>query len=642
MPRPCVYPRTMTINDPFSDAPRYKDLPLTQAVRTMKVAVCVKQVPVLFRMRFDYETKTIVRDGVPLEVNTFDLLAVDRAVELVKETGGEVVVFTMGPPQARDALVQCLAMGANRGVHLTDVAMAGADTLATAHSLALALQREPFDLVLCGLHSTDAETGQVGPEIAEFMHLPFVDSVNKLDYKPDNNSIRVERLTDQGYELISCLLPAQVSVTEGIMPERFPGRAEMQAAREAPAIEQVTASQLSANVSLFGAPGSPTWVSEIRPVETKRMGVVIDEPDPALAARKVLESLGQRVSTPISAPASDWKRYPGQVEGSIWTLAERAGEGLRRSTFEVLGKASELAQETRTEVVALLLGSGTEEDVKALAAYGADRVIVLDGDAKTCPSGLAYTSAMAQAILDADPYAVLFASTPDGRTLASRVAARLNLGLTGDCIDLEINQDGELVQLKPALGGNVVAPILSRTRPYMSTLRPGLLTPRDPDWNATAQVDVRKISESERPDIQVLESHTLGDARGLELEAAKIVIGVGMGVGGPENLPMIYELAESLGATVAATRNVTEVGWLPRQVQVGLTGKAIAPALYIAVGIRGDFNHMVGVQKAGTIVAINNNADPRRTPILVAADVSIIGDWKAYLPPLVDALKSFV
>ena len=608
----------------------------------MKIAVCVKQVPVLFRMRFDYETKTIVREGVPLEVNTFDLLAVDRAVEMVKEFGGEVVVVTMGPPQARDALVQCLAMGANRAVHLTDVAMAGADTLATARSLALTLQREPFDLVLCGLNSTDAETGQVGPEIAELMHLPFVDSVTKLDYEPGDNAILVERLTDQGYELIRCPLPTLVSVTEGIMPERFPGRAEMQAAEEDPAIEQVAAQQLSADVSLFGASGSPTWVSEIRFVETERMGVVIDGPDPALAAIKVLETLGQRTSVPPTAPSRDWNRYPGQAEGAIWTLAERSGSGLRRASFEILGKASELAQETRTEVVALLLGSHNEDDTKALAAYGADRVLVLEGDLKNYPSGMAYTAAMAQAILDRDPYAVLFASTPDGRSLASRVAARLSLGLTGDCIDLEINQDGELVQLKPALGGNVVAPILSRTRPYMSTLRPGLLTPHDPDWNATADVEVSKVPAAEAPDIHVLESHTLEDARGLELEAANIVIGVGMGIGGPENLPMIYEMAGSIGATVAATRNVTEAGWLPRQVQVGLTGKAIAPKLYIAVGIRGDFNHMVGVQKAGSIVAINNNPDPRRTAILQAADVSIIGDWRTYLPPLVDALRSFI
>ena len=180
----------------------------------------------LSRIGFDYERKTIVREGVPLEVNSFDLLAVDRTVELGKEAGAEVVVFTMGPPQAREALVQCLAMGAHRAVHLTDRAMAGSDTLATARSLALALDREEFALILCGRSSNDAETGQVGPEIAELLHVPFVGNVRKLDYEGEGQSVLVERETEDGYELIRCPLPALVSVTEGLMEERFPSRSE--------------------------------------------------------------------------------------------------------------------------------------------------------------------------------------------------------------------------------------------------------------------------------------------------------------------------------------------------------------------------------------------------------------------------------
>jgi electron transfer flavoprotein alpha/beta subunit len=259
----------------------------------MKIAVCVKQVPVVSRITFDYESKTIVREGVPLEVNSFDLLAVDKAVELGKETGAEVVVFTMAPTQARDALVQCLAMGAGRAVHLTDRAMAGSDTLATARCLALALEREEFDLILCGRNSTDAETGQVGPEIAELLHIPYVGNVRKLDYSADNGSVVVERVTDQGHEVIRSPLPALVSVTEGIMEERFPSRQDIEAARENPAIEEVSASQLSPDSSIFGAIGSPTSVAEIRLIDSRRLGVVIEEPDPQIAARKLMDGLAQ-------------------------------------------------------------------------------------------------------------------------------------------------------------------------------------------------------------------------------------------------------------------------------------------------------------------------------------------------------------
>lgn len=594
----------------------------------------------LSRIKFDFESRTILREGVPLEVNSFDLLAVDRATELAKETGGEVVVFTMGPPQARDALVQCLAMGARRAVHLTDRAMAGSDTLATARSLGLALKREEFDLIICGRNSTDGETGQVAPEIAELLDLPYVGHVQKLDYGSGDRAITAERVTDEGYERVRCPLPALVSVTEGIMEERFPSRQDMEAASNDPAIEEVTASQLSSDGTIFGAEGSPTWVAEIRLVETQRLGTVIEEPDPKVAARMLIEALKEK-----GGPATDsreqreYVRYPGQRSGAIWVVAEQVGTELRKATFEILGKARELAEDTKGEVSGIVIGRAEETYVRSLAAYGADRVLTVDGAGLGHPTGRTVTSTLAKAILQQEPYAVLFASTANGRDLASRIAAKLSLGLTGDCIDLEINEDGDLVQLKPALGGNVVAPILSRTRPYLATLRPGLLSPIEPDWSASAAVESIEVTVTEAPDIEVLEVHAQEDARGVELEAARIVMGVGMGVGGPENLPTIYELAGSIGASVAASRSVTDAGWLPKQIQVGLTGKAIAPELYIAVGIRGDFNHTVGIQKAGTILAVNNNPNPRRSPILQAADVSIVGDWETYLPPLVEALK---
>jgi electron transfer flavoprotein alpha subunit len=170
----------------------------------------------------------------------------------------------------------------------------------------------------------------------------------------------------------------------------------------------------------------------------------------------------------------------------------------------------------------------------------------------------------------------------------------------------------------------------------MVTLRPGLLTPVEPRWGLEAVLEALAVPGTVGPDIKVLEVHSQESGGGLELESARIVLGVGKGVGGPENLPTIHNLARSIGATLAATRDVTDAGWLPRQVQVGLTGRAIAPDLYIAVGIRGDFNHTVGIQKAGVIIAVNQN---RRAAIFQAADFGIIGDWKEYLPPLIEAIR---
>ncbi len=608
----------------------------------MKIAVCVKQVPVISQMQFDYETKTIQREGVPLEVNSFDMLAIARAADLVEAEGGEVVAITMGPRQAKDALVQCQALGASRSIHLRDRAMAGADTLATARTLTMALEQDKYDLIMCGRNSTDAETGQVGPELAELLGLPFVGNVRRLDYERDANCLRLERETDDGYEEIRCPLPALVSVCEGVVEERFPNRQQMQEAMASPNIEKMSAIQLTSDLSLMGAAGSPTWVADIQMVEPSRRGEVIEEDDPAEAARRVVSKLG-----PLSAPSSEQPkeavRYGGGISPDIWVIADPHVSGVRASTLEILGKARELAEVRKCEVVAVHLPSpDARANASILADYGADRVVLMEAGEAVHPISARCASALAKVILVEQPYAVLFGSTANGRDLASRIAANLALGLTGDCIDLAINDDGELVQYKPALGGNVVAPIQSRTTPYMATLRPGLLSPIEPTPGAVHMVEVLDVPPVDTPDFEVLEVHHEEDAQGLELAAARVVMGVGMGIGGPENLPAIQELARSLGAVIAATRNVTDAGWLPRQVQVGLTGRAIAPQLYIAVGIRGDFNHMVGLQKAGTIIAINDNPNPRRSPIIAASDFTIIGDWQERLPPLVEALRPVV
>ena len=226
-----------------------------------------------------------------------------------------------------------------------------------------------------------------------------------------------------------------------------------------------------------------------------------------------------------------------------------------------------------------------------------------------------------------------------GRDLAARVAGRLGLGLTGDCVGLEIDGQTRLVQLKLAFGGNIVVPILSRTMPQMSTVRPGTLTPVAPDWSVGPQVRPLSVEELPDPRVRVLESETDASAAGAELEHARVVVAVGKGVGAQENIAVVRELADALDAPLGATRDLVDLGWLPRQYQVGLSGKAISPDLYIAVAIRGPFNHTVGIQKAGTVVAINNSA---RAPIFRAADFGIVDDYAEVVPALTQALRERV
>ena len=606
----------------------------------MKIVVCVKYVPVIARIQFDYENKTIIREGVPSEVNPFDMLGLVRAVELKSGPDDQVVALCMGPPQARDGLLECLALGADRAVLLTDRALAGSDTLATARALSLALKNEAPDLIICGRNSADSETGQVGPETAELMNLPHVGQVSKLDLQAESNSIVTERLTDEGYQVIQCPLPALVCVTEGVAEETFPNRAQMAEAETKP-LEEVTCAQLSSDSSQFGAEGSPTWVEEIRLVEPNRSGVLIEEEDPQAAAEQVASLLKERLAELESEDggsqaAQTKERFPDSRDKSIWVVAESGPAGLAHVTLEMLGRARELSSFTQSEVAAVLISPAQPDLTAQLAAYGADRVLMLDNTGRGPVWGRQAVQSLAAAVDQAQPYAVLFASTPDGRDLASRVAGRLELGLTGDAIDLEIDEEGRLVQLKPALGGNVVAPILSKTLPNMVTLRPGLLNSIVPDALSQAPVEAIAAVSFDGPDVTILEEHVQEDIGALELTQAQVVLGVGMGIGGAENLPRIQELAQSINASLATTRNVIHEGWLPTQIQVGISGRSITPKVYLAVGIRGAFNHTVGIQKAGVILAVNQN---RRHAIFKSSDFGIVGDWNEFLPPLIEALK---
>ncbi len=333
---------------------------------------------------------------------------------------------------------------------------------------------------------------------------------------------------------------------------------------------------------------------------------------------------------------------PPQVERAlaggqaVWVVAETLGGELRPVTFELLGKAAELASTTHGEVAAVLPGEGLNRHVAALGAYGAD-VVYLADDPRLAGGGTeVVTALLAAAIRHYRPRVVLFGSTAAGRDVAPRLAARLGLGLTGDCIDLEIDLGGRLVQYKPAFGGNVVAPIFSRTSPEMATVRPGMLKAPAPEADREARLERLDVSELPADRVRVVARAGSDAAAAAALDHAEIVVGVGKGIGGPEALDTIGELAEVLdGAPLAATRTVCDLGWLPRQHQVGLTGRAIAPRLYFAVALRGALEHTVGIRNAGLVVAINNR---QRSPIFKQADAGIVGDWAEVVPRLTRAL----
>lgn len=609
----------------------------------MKIIVCIKQVPYVDQLKFDTVTKRLIREGVESEINPFDKRALTKAIELRKQLGGEAIVVTMGPPQAKDALVEALAMGADRAVHILGREFAGADTLATARTLALACKKIGFDLILCGRYSTDAETAQVPPMLAEFLDMPQVSAVTELEIVEDGKRLTATRELDDGFETVEGALPAVLSAAERLVKPIKVAPADLEAGRQKP-IEVMGAADLAEGVSAFGLAGSPTFVSEIYSIEPARRRIIrhADGNRDAVAQEVVRDLLAEGLF-------GEWKSRPREVikprrqaagsgKQAVWVVAELVGGEIRPVTFEFLGRSIQLGDKLNSEVAAVLIGHNVGAHTKTLAAYGADRVYVADAPALATYSTEGYTTMLADAIRKHNPFAVLLPSTANGRDLAPRVAARLNIGLTGDCIGLEIDAQGRLVQLKPAFGGNIVAPILTKTRPAMATVRPGMLQPAEPDFSRAPIIEELPTDHMSATRTRVISIETSASA-GVELDNAEIIVGVGMGVGGVENMPTVQELAAVLRAPIVGTRRVVDAGWLPRQVQIGLTGRSIAPRLYVALGLSGKFNHTGGIQRAGLVLAINNNPDAE---VFRQADYGIVGDWAQVVPALTRALRAVV
>jgi electron transfer flavoprotein alpha subunit len=601
----------------------------------MRIIVCIKQVPEVAEVKFDFEAGTIIREGVPNIVNPFDRRALAEAIRLRDLHGGEVVVITMGPPQAREALVDCLGAGADRAIHLVDRAFAGADTLATARALAMAVAREKFDLIFCGKYSVDAETGQVGPELAELLDVPQVTGATRLEIKQDLSAATVERETDFGFETIECRLPLLLTAAERLIRPIKVKEPQLEIGRTRP-IAELTAAELLSDTTIFGFSGSPTWVTEVRSLARSRQVEMIEGASAEEKAARLIGKLEARGVLGEGGRAREVSRAPDSSataasEREIWAVAEMYEGQLRRVSFELLGKATELAARLKAQVCALVVGACASSHASTLAHYGADKVYFAEDERLERYTTAAYTKLLVQAIQTYNPLAVLLPSTSNGRDLAPRVAARLAVGLTADCIDLDVNDRDELVQYKPAFGGNIVALILSRTLPQMVTVKPGMLRALAPNFERSAVVTplpMPKLDDDRARLIEVRKEVATGVA---DLEEAERIIAVGTGIGGPENLPAIEVLSRILNAQIGATRRVVDQGWLPRHYQIGLTGKVVSPELYLAIGVRGNINHTIGIQQSGTIVAVNIDPD---ADIFHAADFGIVADWAEIVPAL--------
>jgi electron transfer flavoprotein alpha subunit len=317
-------------------------------------------------------------------------------------------------------------------------------------------------------------------------------------------------------------------------------------------------------------------------------------------------------------------------------VAQQHGQALPIS-WEVMGKAREMADKLGVPVVGFVVGQQVGEAAKDAIAYGADKVFVADDPAFAQFRAYAYAEALQAAIAAAKPSIILVPAVLGARDAAALAACQLNIGLAADCQGLDLDADGNLLAVRPVFSGNILTTVVFKARPQMATVRGRSFPLLAKDASRTGEIAPLAVSLdglAAREEVLSFESAEVGE---LSVENAGIVVSGGRGVKGPEGFAPIRDLAKTLGGAVGASRAAVDAGWIPYTHQVGQTGKTVRPDLYIACGISGAIQHLAGMSNAKVIVAINKDKD---APIFGIARYGIIGDLFEIVPALTEAFKT--
>lgn len=332
-----------------------------------------------------------------------------------------------------------------------------------------------------------------------------------------------------------------------------------------------------------------------------------------------------------AARAVDLSQYRG-----VMVFAEQRDGRVAPVVYELIGKGRELAGKIGQPLYAVLLGHNIRGEAENLLRYGLDKVYVYDHSSLSRFRDDPYTQLIAGLVEEVKPSIILIGATSIGRSLAPKLASRLKTGLTADCTGLDVDEKGNLIQTRPAFGGNIMATIITPNhRPQMATVRYKVMAEAEPVENPLGAIEERKVNPGELVDRTEIISFQREEGE-VSLTEADIIVSGGRGLGGPEGFKLLEELAKLLGGAVGASRSAVDEGWISYSHQIGLSGRTVRPKLYIACGISGSVQHLAGMQTSEVIVAVNK--DPN-APIFKVATYGIVGDLYEVIPELIKRIR---
>ena len=630
----------------------------------MNYIVLIKQVPDIRNIpeeAWDWEKGILKRGLLDNVCNELDKQALAMVLALRNRRDGKIVSLTMGPPFAEDVLRYSLSICADNGVLLTDRKLGGADTAATAYPLAkaiLKIEKEIFKgnkeyIIVSGMQSIDGDTAQVPPQIAEELGIPHLAYATSFNY--NNGVFQFNRITREGTQTVASLVyPYMVTVTTWTeSPNASFSRTRW--ARNQKLFEW-HASDLEMEENRIGLSGSRTTVFRIfspRDVSTRNC---VFETDLAKLLQRIKEFYEHKLEAATKPhKQSEYQMPEGKktsFQGEVWIFTEQENGGINPASLGLLIKGKELAAQLHEKVGAVLVGKEVKNLATGLFASGANRVYAVEHPLLEEYLPVPYTKAIVELMGQYKPQIMLFSATPLGRELAPRIAYRAKSGLTADCTELDIfdfrRGDREYVatlrQTRPALGGNIMASIMSQNSlVQMSTVRPGVFQYIKPEPGVGGEL-VEYTPNITSNDIGAIILAAEKKISGTDLNEAAIIVSGGGGCKTKEGFERcIPTLADHLGqffgqkAMVGASRMAVESGFIDRSHQIGQTGQTVKPRIYLAAGISGAVQHLTGMQNSDVIIAINSDPNAR---IFKVADFGIIGNIEEVAPKLIKVLES--
>lgn len=319
----------------------------------------------------------------------------------------------------------------------------------------------------------------------------------------------------------------------------------------------------------------------------------------------------------------------------IWVFCQQNEGQILDVAYQLLGKGRELADQMRTSLTAVVFGSGMK-NLETLIHAGADKVLAADDESLAVPMDIPYAELLTRLISERNPAVILYGATAFGRSLAPRVAAKVQTGLTADCTILEIDPEtGLLQQTRPAFGGNLMATIICpNTRPQMATVRPGVMPALSLDPTRKGEIEFLRNATTEASAVRLLKMISESDSD--NIADYDVLVVAGKGIGAKKNIKLVERLAGLLGGSYGISRPLVDAGWAEYRHQVGQTGFSVSPKLLISVGVSGAIQHLAGIGGAETIIAVNTDPD---APIFNAAHYAIVGDCVPFMQSMIEQLE---